>query len=226
MRTKVRIKKKGKKKARRKRALIEKKPKRDQTEARVLLRRALFLLQIGLDGFDHFKVGRKPRHRVEFGVGEPLHRLVLDELDRALDDRREEAVHREVKVRVVAFDRDEKLLGRDAHAQLFFDLADDGLFGRFAGLHLAARELPAVLELSVSALRGEDLSVVMDDGGDDFNGFHGQGCKKIRCGNLRVCRDDKSNAVWGIAVLAVPRETYIRISHYLICCLLCLPLRL
>ena len=44
------------------------------------MRRALFLLQIGLDGFDYFKVGRKPRHRVEFGVGEPLHRLVLDEL--------------------------------------------------------------------------------------------------------------------------------------------------
>ena len=57
--------------------------------------------------------------------------------------------------------------------ELLFDLAHDGLLRGFARLHLAARKLPAVFEIAVSALRGENLAVSNDEGGNNIDGFHG-----------------------------------------------------
>lgn len=59
----------------------------------------------------------------------------------------------------------------DPNAQLFFDLAHETLFCRFACLDLAARELPLSGESHFGpAARGEDSAVVSDNrGSHDFN---------------------------------------------------------
>ena len=60
----------------------------------------------------------------------------------------------------------------DIDAQLFFYLADAGLLSSLIRFELAARELPAALELAISALAGEDLIAVEDDCCCYVDGFH------------------------------------------------------
>ena len=50
---------------------------------------------------DNFNIGRQPIDGVKFVAGEPLHGFMLDQFDLALRDARQEAVHREVEIRVV-----------------------------------------------------------------------------------------------------------------------------
>ena len=58
-----------------------------------------------LELLDDLHVGRQPVDAVELVGREPLRRLMFDETDLSLHDGRKEAVHREVKLRIVALDR-------------------------------------------------------------------------------------------------------------------------
>lgn len=68
-------------------------------------------LREAFECFHNFNVSRKPIDSVKFIAGEPLHGFMLDQFDFALRDARQEAVHREVKVRVVVVDRRHELVG-------------------------------------------------------------------------------------------------------------------
>ena len=105
-------------------------------------------------------------------AAKPPGRLRLIEDQVSPHDAAPEALHREVKRRVIILDRVDQLLNSDLRVELFQNLPPQRLLRGLARLDLPAGELPAALEVSVAAGGREDFSVPVDDGGDDFYCFH------------------------------------------------------
>ena len=100
---------------------------------------------------------------------------MFEEGQRAALDSAEEAVHREVELRIVPFDGMQQFPDGDAGFQLLPNFAADGLLGCLPRFDFAARELPPVLPVAGSPLGGEDAVLgVVDDGGGNGDGFHNE----------------------------------------------------
>lgn len=81
------------------------------------------------------------------------------------------AMHRQVKGRIVVLNGHEALPHLDAAVQFLTDFAPQRLLRRLASLNLAARKLPAATQIAIATLRGQDLAVVTDDGGNHLHNF-------------------------------------------------------
>ena len=122
---------------------------------------------------NNLPVRRQPLHAVELIEREPAGGLVLEEGQRAALHGAEEAVHREVELRVVPLDGVQQFPDGDAGLQLLPDLAAQRLLGRLPGFNLAARELPPVLPVARPPLCGEDAVLgIVDNGGGNGDVFH------------------------------------------------------
>ncbi len=119
-----------------------------------------------------FDVGREPCDVVQGGGGEPAGGQVLAELDSAVGNAAEVAVHGEVECGVVVLDGAEAAAYVNADAELFRYLAVQRRLGTLARFDFPAWEFPHPLEFAVSALGGENLPVPMYDGRYDFDSFH------------------------------------------------------
>lgn len=121
-----------------------------------------FVLQF----LDEFLIGGQPIDASQFILRQPAGCFVFEELWATLNDVAEEAIENEVKIGVVPFHNLGEAVYLDVDFQFFPDFADDGLFGGLSRFQFAARELPIVLSLAVSALGGENATQrVEDDGG-------------------------------------------------------------
>ena len=103
---------------------------------------------------------------------EPFGVEVFEEFEFAGGEGAEVVVEDEVEVGVVNLNGADELVDGDVGVEFFFDFADEGGFGGFAGLDFAAGEFPLAFVVAVAALGGEDFVVGFDDGGDDVEGFH------------------------------------------------------
>ena len=84
----------------------------------------------------------------------------------------QEAVHGEMEVGVIVFERVEVLQARDVYVQLFSQLAQAGLLGGLTCVDFASGEFPQPVHLAVAALHGQDLVVALDDSGCHTDGLH------------------------------------------------------
>ena len=64
------------------------------------------------------------------------------------------AVHRQVEIRIIKFNRINQFSYTDICIQFFFDFSDKCLSRCFFILNLTARKFPSILELPISSLRG------------------------------------------------------------------------
>ena len=76
-----------------------------------------------------------------------------------------------MELRIVPLYCVKKFSYRDFRIEFFKDFASESLRGTLPRLDFSTGELPSVLELSVSALRGEDFAVLDDYGSDDPDRF-------------------------------------------------------
>ena len=92
-------------------------------------------------------------------------------------------MHGQVEGGVVVFDSAEEVAHLHVDGKFFFEFADKRLLRAFAGFHLAAREFPPVLEITVATLGREDLlgrgsCAVSDDSCHYLDTFHEGKCRK------------------------------------------------
>ena len=78
-----------------------------------------------------------------------------------------------MKIRIVILYRLKIISDFNLRIQLFFDLADKCLLRCFSWFDLAARELPAVFEISLAALGGKNMFVMYDNCCNYSYCFHG-----------------------------------------------------
>ena len=81
-------------------------------------------------------------------------------------------MHAQVKLRIVMLHGTHLALHTDVHVQLLAYLAPDGLLLRLARFHLPSGKLPQPLVLAIPALRGQDSSVLVDNGRYYFDCLH------------------------------------------------------
>ena len=88
------------------------------------------------------------------------------------DKLTEEAVHREVKGRIIMLNRLKQAPYPYIRIKFLFNLPHKSLFARFSRLNLSSRELPAVLKLAVSPLRGKNPAVLNYNCCNNLNCLH------------------------------------------------------
>ena len=83
----------------------------------------------------------------------PFCGMVLEQLECRVGESADEALHAEMKRRVVVLDLHKEVLDGDFCVELFVNLAHDCLLGGFSLFDLAAGEFPAAFEFSIASLR-------------------------------------------------------------------------
>ena len=141
---------------------------------------------------------------MQFRHVEPACRLVFQQRELAAHHRAEKAMHGQVEGGVVVFDSAEEVAHLHVDGKFFFEFADKRLLRAFAGFHLAAREFPPVLEITVTALGREDLlgrgtCAVPDDSCHYLDTFHEGKCRKELARRRR-----KAVAYCAMPVCAIP----------------------
>ena len=102
---------------------------------------------------------------------------MLVQLQGAAEQATGKALHAEVEGGVIHLYSIHELLHGNLHLQLLSDFAGQGRLRRFARLNLAAGELPAAVELGISAFHGQHtLFVIQNERGNHIN-----------CSECRLC---------------------------------------
>ena len=79
-------------------------------------------------------------------------------------------MHGQMELGIVPFYGLNEAFNNDASFEFFPDFTPQGFLWRFPRLHLPSRKLPAILEVTVSSLGGEDTAfVIMYDCCYDFD---------------------------------------------------------
>ena len=102
----------------------------------------------------------------------PTHVLMLGIVNGPGCDGAGEAFHHEMECLVVMLDGAERLQVANGDMEFLLDFADAGLLAGLVGFELSAGELPAVLELSVSALGRKEFLAIADYGCRYVDRFH------------------------------------------------------
>ena len=107
------------------------------------------------------------RHRIGPQVlrPHPFERLPVERLNEALPAAANEERHQQVEILIrMARERERREAVRfDRNVKLLLKFADEGIFRPFAGIHLAAGELPQALErLALGPLREQHPAVGVD----------------------------------------------------------------
>ena len=118
-------------------------------------------------------VGREPVDGMQFVGGEPARRFMFIQVRRLLLQHAQEAMHREMELRIIPFDRVQQVPYVNGAGELFGDFPAQGVLPAFAGLHLSAGEFPPVLPGAVAPLGCENAALPEDQGRDDFDPFQG-----------------------------------------------------
>ena len=116
---------------------------------------------------------RQPVYGSQFAGGEPARRFMFIQVRRRPVQRAQKAMHREMELGVVPFDRVQQVAHDDGTGQFLGDFPAQGIFPAFAGLHLPAGKLPPVFPGAVAPLGGENAALLDDEGRDDFDPFQG-----------------------------------------------------
>jgi len=109
-----------------------------------------------------FKIGVKPIDAEQFVLCQPADVRRLFGVERSGIRRAPEAVHRQVKERVIVFHPVDQLANDDLCTEFLSDLAHERLLGRLARLKFSAGKLPSAFELTVTARRGEYFRFVFE----------------------------------------------------------------
>lgn len=105
---------------------------------------------------------------------------MLVQLQRTAEQAAGKALHLQVESRVIHLNRVHELLHGNLHLELLRNFAGKGRLRRFARLNLAAGELPAAVELGISAFHGQHtLFVIQNKRGDHIN------CSECRLSHIR-----------------------------------------
>ena len=94
-------------------------------------------------------------HAIQVFWLQPTRSLVFIQVQRFRQQRAKIAMHSQMKSRIIIFHRTEKLIHVNLRRQFLMDLSLQCLFWCFPNLHLSARELPPVFEITISTLCGE-----------------------------------------------------------------------
>ena len=110
-----------------------------------------------------FNVCRKPIDIPQVIGIKPFHILVSVLFELPRKDGSQVAPHRQVKRRVIVFNRAKIVEVTDRDLELFLNLAHDRLLAALARLEFATRKLPAVFKLALAALAAQDLPVFLNN---------------------------------------------------------------
>ena len=132
-------------------------------------------LKLFLDQREEDFIGGEPVDAAEVVPGEPAGGLMLIQMQGLRQQRAHEAVHRQMELRIVPFDRMEELVDADLRRELLADFPDQRSLRRLSDLHFPARELPPVLEIAITPLGGKYLVSLADNRCYYFDCFHGVG---------------------------------------------------
>ena len=117
-------------------------------------------------------IRRKPSDGVQGFGSEPGGGFVFIQMKRVRKERAQEAVHGQMKIRIVPLDGFQQVANLDFRIQFFLDFTHKSLLRALPALDLSAGELPPALPLAITALSGEDLSVPDDYCSCYFYGSH------------------------------------------------------
>lgn len=140
-----------------------------------LHQRLLLFLAHAHEHVDELDVGGHPFEGRQRALVHPAHialAIVARGFAALLVQVAQEAVHGEMEVGVIVFERVEVLQARDAHVQLFSQLASAGLLGVSLASILPPGNSHSPVHLAVAALHGQDLVVALDDSGCHTDGLH------------------------------------------------------
>ena len=104
-----------------------------------MLRRNSLPLELFLDHREEDFVGGEPVDAAEVVPGEPAGGLMLIQMKGLRQQRAHEAVHRQMELRIVPFDRVEELVDANLRRELLADFPDQRGLRRLSGLHFPAR---------------------------------------------------------------------------------------
>ncbi len=105
---------------------------------------------------------------------------MLVQLQSAAEQAADKALHTEMEVGIIHLYSIHELLHGNMNLQLLGNLASQGHLRRFARLNLAAGELPAAIELGISAFhRQHALFIIQNERGNHIN------CSECRLSHIR-----------------------------------------
>ena len=117
-------------------------------------------------------VCRKPLYGMQCLAGEPCRSLMLIQMHGFGYEGAYKAMHRQMEIRVIPFNRIKQLSHLNLCIQFLTNLTNQGILRAFPTLNLSSREFPSAFKLAISSLSGKYPSFFKDYCCNNFNCFH------------------------------------------------------